>query len=392
MPGRFGSMVWRWAAAVAGAGLLAGAATVLVATAPASAASSFVIGFANPITGSEATYGVSDLNAAQMAANQLNAKGGVDGHKIKLITCDTKGVPATGTACADEFVTDDVNAVIGFFNSSISLPASGILHRAGIPMVSGASTNPQLTEQGFKTVFRVCGTDNYQGLVEAEFAHKVLKDKYAVALNDEETYGEGVANYFAQNFKKEGGHIVAAEGIDATATDYSSVLTQINSLSPKPQVIEFGGFNPAAGLLVKQARGLGMTQTFISDDGVIGPLFYQTGGSATVGSYLSSEPEPQQLPTSKHFVKEYVHKYHAQPTEFAGYVYDCLNVIATAAKSEHGITHRDLVKGLAKIHTYKGVTGVVNFNKIGNNITPQYLMFKVINASTNKVDWNPNAK
>lgn len=379
--------------------VLAVAATASVMlSAPVAASSPFVIGFGNPLTGSEATYGVSDEHAVDMAASQINKSGGVDGHQVKIDACDTQGTPAIGVACANSFVSDHVNAVVGFFNSDISIPASAILHTANIPMVSAASTSPTLTEQGFNNVFRVCGTDNYQGEVEADFAYKELHVKRAVALNDEETYGQGVASFFSQNFKKLGGKVLESEGINADATDFTSVLTQIKSLSPSVQVIEFGGFNPAAGLLVKQAHGLGLDVPFISDDGVIGPLYYQTGGQATVGSYLSSSPTPQNLaqgkgaiPQAKTFLKDYV-KQFGQPTQFAGYSYEAVEVIAQAAEHEHSISADSVIKGLAATHSYHGATGVVDFDSIGNNITPQYLIYKVKPGGGNLALWNPNAK
>jgi branched-chain amino acid transport system substrate-binding protein len=389
---RSGTLNWHKLLAL---GTTAAALSLAVAACGSTAATGggkapFVIGFANPITGAEATYGVSDLNAVNMAAASINAHGGVDGHQIKIISCDTKADPATGIACAHLFVSDNVNAVIGFFNSDISIPASGILHSAGIPMVSGASTNPQLTLQGFKNVFRICGTDNFQGQVEAEFVYKVLHIKTAVAINDEETYGEGVSQYFVQNFQRLGGRILSQQGINASATDFTSLLTQIKGLNPG--AIQFGGFNPAAGLLAKQAKELGIDVPFISDDGTIGPLFYQTGGAATVGAYLSSEPAPQDLATAKGFVSDYVKKYGNQPTEFAGYNYDCVGVLAAAARAAGSISPSAIIKGLAGIHSYHGVTGVIDFDNLGNNITPQYLIYKVQPGGGNAVFWNPNAK
>lgn len=391
------SVALKYLGALTAAGAIATAASMAWATAPVAAASQFVVGFANPITGAEATYGVSDQHAVEMAAAQINKAGGVLGQQIKIISCDTQATPAIGVACANAFVSDHVNAVIGFFNSSISIPASAILHTANIPMVTGASTNPTLTLQGFKNVFRLCGTDNYQGAVEADFAYKQLHVKRVVVLNDEETYGQGVSSFFSSTFKKLGGTVVAPQGINAAAADFSSVLTQIKGITPAIQAIQFGGFNPAAGLLVKQARALGITVPFITDDGVIGPLFYQTGGAATVGSYLSSAPSPQDLAHVKGaskpaqtFLKAYVAKY-GQPTNFAAYNYDCLYVLASAAKAEHGTSAGDLIKGLAATHKYQGVTGIVNFNKIGNNVTPQYLMYKVQSNGANKIFWNPNA-
>jgi branched-chain amino acid transport system substrate-binding protein len=375
-------------------GLAAAAAMVAaaagVATAHRAPAAPIVIGFANPLTGSEASYGVSDYDAVKLAAAQINNSGGVLGRQIKILPYDTKGDVATGVAGANYFVSQHVTAVIGFFNSSISLPASAILHRADIPMVSAASTNPKLTEQGFHNVFRVCGTDNFQGTDEADFLYKVLHKTTAVAINDEEVYGQGVSQYFAAEFKKDGGKILAAEGVSANQTDFSSLLTQIKSL--KPQVVQFGGFYTAAGLLVKQMRGLGLKAVFMSDDGTIGPEYTQIGGAATIGTYVSSEPSPQIVPSARTFVKQYVARYHQQPTEFAGYNYDALEILAHAIKVAKTTAAAGIIKALAHTKNYHGVTGTITFNSIGNNIAATYDIFKVVKTSSGlnySVAWRP---
>lgn len=363
------------------------AAPALAARHPAGGAP-IVIGFANPLTGSEASYGQSDLKAVELAAAQINAKGGVLGRPIKILPWDTKADPATGVAGANYFVTQKVTAVIGFFNSSISIPASAILHRADIPLVSAASTNPALTAHGYKNVFRVCGTDNFQGTDQALFLYKVLHIKTAVALNDEEVYGEGVSQYFQKEFKKLGGKILLTEGVNANQTDFSSLLTQIKSR--KPGAIEFGGFYTAAGLMVKQAASLGIKTVWMQDDGTIGPQYTQIGGAATAGTYLSSEPAPQNLVSAKTFVRQYVAKYHAQPTEFAGYNYDAMMLIAHAMAIAKGTSAGAIIRALAKTKGYRGVTGPITFDKVGNNTTATYLIFQVKKHKLAQVPiWNP---
>lgn len=380
--------VHRAAAVCAAAGLLgASAAPSALAAAHKASGPPIVIGLASPLTGSEASYGQSNLKAVLLAAAQVNAKGGVLGRPIKILQWDTKGDPATGVAGANYFVTQNVTAVIGFFNSSISIPASAVLHRAGIPMVSAASTNPKLTEQGFKNVFRVCGTDNFQGTDQALYLYKVLHVKTAVALNDEEVYGEGVSQYFQQEFKKLGGKILLSEGVSANQTDFSSLLTQIKALHPG--AVEFGGFYTAAGLMVKQAAALGLKTIWMQDDGTIGPEYTQIGGKATVGTYLSSEPAPQNLASARTFVAQYVAKYHSQPTEFAGYYYDALMLIVHAIQVAKSTDHAAVIAALAKTKNFPGVTGPITFNAQGNNVTATYLIFKVLPNLSQVPVWNP---
>jgi branched-chain amino acid transport system substrate-binding protein len=380
--------VRRTAASVVAAALLAaGTAGSSAQAARKASGPPIVIGFANPLTGSEASYGQSDLKAVELAAAQINAQGGVLGRPIKILQWDTKGDPATGVAGANYFVTQNVTAVIGFFNSSISIPASVVLHRAGIPMVSGASTNPKLTEQGFKNVFRICGTDNFQGTDQALFLYKVLHVKTAVALNDEEVYGEGVSQYFQKEFTKLGGKILLSEGVSANQTDFSALLTKIKSLHPG--AVEFGGFYTAAGLMVKQAASLGLKTIWMQDDGTIGPQYTQIGGKATVGTYLSSEPAPQDLASARTFVAQYVAKYHSQPTEFAGYNYDALRLIAHAIEVAKSTNHAAIIRALAKTKNFPGVTGPITFDAQGNNITAAYLIYKVLPNLSQVPVWNP---
>jgi len=366
---------------VAVSGSLAGAARHHASGPP------IVIGFANPLTGSEASYGQSDLKAVELAVAQVNAKGGVLGRPLKLLPYDTKADPATGVAGANYFVSQHVTAVIGFFNSSISIPASAILHRADIPLVSAASTNPKLTEQGFANVFRVCGTDNFQGTAQADFLVKELHLKTAVALNDEEVYGEGVSQYFQAEFKKDGGKVLMSEGVSANQTDFSALLTQIKAMHP--QVIEFGGFYTAAGLMAKQAAALGIKAVWMQDDGTIGPEYTQIGGKATLGTYLSSEPAPQDIASAATFIRQYVAKYHQQPTEFAAYNYDALNIIAHAIAAARSTGAGPVIKALARTKNFPGATGTVTFGPTGNNLTAAYLIYAVKKGLKTVPIWNP---
>lgn len=170
------------------------------------------IGAAGQLTGPEAVFGSDMLNGVKLSVDEWNAKGGVLGKKIELIPGDDQAEPRQAVALANKFTEEGVVGVVGHFNSSCSIPASEVYHKAGIPEISHASTNPKLTEQGFDNVFRVCGRDDQQGKAAADFAVQKLKVKRVAIIHDKTTYGQGFAEEFKKNLGS-GVEVVIFEGI-----------------------------------------------------------------------------------------------------------------------------------------------------------------------------------
>src|SRR5664279_816998 len=201
-------------------------------------ASVIKIGAAGQLTGPEAVFGSDMLNGVKLAVEEWNAKGGVLGKKIELVPGDDQAEPRQAVAVANKFTAEGVVGVVGHFNSSCSIPASEVYHKAGIPQISHASTNPKLTEQGFENVFRVCGRDDQQGKAAGDFAVQKLKVKRVAVIHDKSTYGQG----FAEEFRKNLGpsvKVAAFEGITKGEKDYSPIVTKIKALNP--DLIFFGG-------------------------------------------------------------------------------------------------------------------------------------------------------
>ena len=269
--------------AVSSLGILA-AAIVL----SGSSTGDFVLGIGLPLTGSNATYGQASMESEQLAIDYLNAHGGILGHPVKVISWDTKADPATGVAGAHNFVSQNVNAVVGFFNSDVTVPAIRILEQANIPLFGDNPSTPKLASLNLKNFIRLTGDDALEGVIQAQFAIKKLNAKTVVALDDQEAFGEAFAQAFVDEFKKEGGQVLDYEGVDPTANDYSSILTKVASL--KPDLFEFSGFYQPAGLLIKQARQMGITSTYITDSAVYGDKYLQIAGKAAVGSYMTNNP------------------------------------------------------------------------------------------------------
>ena len=157
------------------------------------------IGVVGPMTGDQSKMGLDVKNGTELAVKEWNQKGGVLGKKIELLVEDDQHDPKQAVAVANKLVHAGVAGVIGHFNSSASIPASAVYNKSKVPMITPASTNPQLTEQGFEYVFRVCGRDDQQGLVAAIFVSDVLKLKKVAVIHDKTTYGQGLADEFKRH-------------------------------------------------------------------------------------------------------------------------------------------------------------------------------------------------
>src|SRR6187402_398249 len=192
-------------------------------------------GVAGPLTGGIAHQGKDDENGVALAIEHANAKRLVIGGKpvtFRMMSEDDQGDPKVGTLVAQKFVDARVAAVIGHLNSGVTIPASEIYARAGIPVISGSATNPALTERGLKGVFRTVGRDDQQGPAIAAYMMGELKGTRAAIVDDKTAYGEGLAVEVERALKGAGAQIVARERTTDKDTDFKAVLTKIKSKNP----------------------------------------------------------------------------------------------------------------------------------------------------------------
>lgn len=333
------------------------------------------IGVAGPLTGDQAKMGYDLINGVTLAVDEWNSKGGVLGKKITIVKGDDRRDPREAVSVANKMVNEDVVGVIGHFNSSCSIPASRIYHEGGVIQITPASTNPELTEQGFNTIFRVCGRDDQQGGAGAKFVLETLKKNRIAILHDKTTYGQGLADEFKRNVESKT-QIVAYEGIVQGENDYTAVLTKIKQLNP--EIIYFGGIYPEAGLLVKQMRDIGLDAIFVSGDGVIDPEFIKIGGKATEGSYMTFGPDIKKVPSAKYFVENYTKKF-GEIGPYSVYSYDAANILLKAITEVKTI---DREKVAAAIHNmkYEGAIGNIEFDKKGDVVVAPYILWVVKNS------------
>jgi ABC-type branched-subunit amino acid transport system substrate-binding protein len=170
-----------------------------------------------------------------MAVAELNSQGlSIGGKKVKfeLVAEDDAADPKQGTAAAQKLCDAKVNGVVGHLNSGTTIPASKVYNQCGLPMISPSATNPELTQLGYKNVFRLLANDNELGAGLARHAQQVLKLKKVAIIDDRTAYGKGVAEVFARTAKELGMEVVSQQYTNDKAVDFMSILTAIKNKKP----------------------------------------------------------------------------------------------------------------------------------------------------------------
>jgi len=367
-PLRDGSKSARWALAILltfGANFAQGAEVIK-------------IGVAGPMSGELAKMGHNIRTGVEMAIAEWNATGGVLGSKIELLVGDDQLDPLQAKRVAQKMVKEGVWGIIGHLNSSSSISASTVYNEAGIPQITPSSTDPRLTEQGLDNVFRTCGRDDQQAAVAADFIYNHLKARRVAVIHDKTPYGQGLGEAFKRAVSKRGkGLVVAYEGITQGEQDHTAVLKKIKTT--RPQAIYFGGIYPDGGLVLRQARELGIKAFFVSGDGVIDPEFVKIAGEeAALGSYLTFSPDPALVPSASAFIEKYKKKYGGLGP-YSISAYDATNVLLHAiqlAKPKDN-TKGELIKVSKAIHamTHEGTLGRLRWDRKGDLVDSPYVVY-----------------
>jgi len=347
--------------------------------------SEIVIGEFGSLTGTTATFGISTKNGIDMAVDDLNKVGGLLGKKVRIIVEDDQGKPEEAQTVVTKLITkDQVAAILGEVASSRTMAAAPVAQQNGIPLITPSSTNPKVTQIG-DYIFRVCFIDPFQGFAIAKFMFNSLKVKNVAILRDiKNDYSVGLADFFTQNFTKMGGAIVANESYSEGDTDFSAQLTAIKSKNP--QAVMMPGYYTEVGLVVRQARKLGLNIPFVGGDGWDSPKLVEIGGEALEGSYYSnhfavSDPNPM----IQKFVSDYKARYSAIPDALAGLGYDSANILFDAIKRANSTDGAKIRDAIASTKDFPGVTGTITIGPDRNAVKPAVIL-EVKNGQLAKVE------
>ena len=343
------------------------------------AAEPIKIAVGGPHTGSYAAFGEQMLRGALKAAEDINAKGGIEGKKIEIVKVDDECKPMVAVNAANDIVSKyKANAVVGHFCSSSTIPASKTYWEYDTLMITPASTNPEVTERKLDNVLRMCGRDDQQGVVAANFVADELSAKRIAILHDKTTYGLGLAKAFQEALGKTKSKPkeVLFEGITRGERDFSTLVTKIRA--DKADVVYFGGLHSEAGPLLKQMRDQGLKADFVSGDGIVSKDFVTAagGGKYVEGVYVTFGSDPRNLEESKTVVASFL-KEGKEPEGYTLYSYASVQAIAAAieAVDDNDRSGKKLADWL-KAHEVKTVMGPKAWNQAGDLKTSDYVIYR----------------
>ena len=341
-----------------------------------------LIGLGGPITGPNAKFGEQLLKGARMAAEVVNEQGGINGKQVFVVPADDACEAKQARSVANRLVNEGVAAVIGHFCSSSTIPASEVYAERNLLMITPGSTNPQVTDKGFPTVFRTCGRDDQQGSVAADYIAAVLKPKALAVIHDKDTYGQGLADAMRARLKQKH-HMqeILYEGITRGDKDFNSLITKMKGL--KVDVIFFGGVATEGGLLVRQATEQGLKARFVSGDGIITENFPAITGPAVKGVLMTFGQDPRLIPQAAAVVDRF-RKSGYDPEAYTLYSYASAQVIFEALKNTGNTHDGKVLAAYIRAHTFDTVMGPKAFDAKGDLKQSDYVMFEWVETEPGK--------
>lgn len=348
------------------------------------------------MTGGSASFGISSKNGIDLALKKINEKGVLGGKKLSLVVADDKSEASEATNGMQKLISQDkVVAVIGPNQSSAVIAAGAINNGSKVPAITPMGTNPDVTvdpktQKTREYSFRTCFIDPFQGTVMANFASKELKvQKAAILIDNTSDYAKGLAQFFKENFVKNGGAVVAEEAYLQKDTDFKATLTKIKAAAP--DFIYIPGYYQEVGLIVKQAREMGITVPMAGGDGWDSSKLPEIAGKAALdNTFFSSLYSPDDVSDlNKEFVAEYQKAYNAKPDVFAALAYDSALLVAKAIEDAKSAEPAKIGAAMAKISGFKGVSGEVTFNEQHNPIKSAVIIEHKDGVQTFKTKVNP---
>ncbi len=349
------------------------------ATAPAGGELIVRIGHVAPLSGAQAHSGKDNENGTRMAIEDLNKQGmeiGGKKAKFEIVAEDDAADPKQGTAAAQKLCDAKVAGVVGHLNSGTTIPASKVYNDCGIPHVTGAATNPDLTKPAYKTTYRIIANDLALGAGLAFYAADTLKLKKVAVIDDRTAYGQGVAEIFKKTAKEKGMTVVDEQFTTDKATDFMAILTAVKAKNP--DAIFYGGMDPQAGPMLRQMEQLGMGKVkYFGGDGICTAEIAKLAGSPkTVENVICAEGGASlaKMPGGEAWKKRYDEKYPNQFQVYSPYTYDATFVLADAMKRAGSIDPKVYLPELIKT-SFKGITTTIEFEPNGELKNPAITLY-----------------
>lgn len=321
------------------------------------------VGFLSPVTGPQAANGVDNRDGVLLAIKEINARGIQVGGKpvrFELDINDDGADPKQGVQIAQSLADRKVKFVLGPYNSGVAMPASRVLADADIVTFTVAS-NPKITQQGHRNLFRIGASDNQLGTKMATYAAQDLKIKTVAVIDDRTAYGQGVAKEFSDEARRQGIKVVTNEFTTDKSTDFTAILTSVRA--SKAEAVFYGGYSPQGGPMLRQMRALGLNVPLLGGDGICSSetaLLSQVAGHLNTyctqgGSMLDKSDKGQK------FIERYRAEYKRDPLTYAAAFYDGMHLLAAAIEATQSTDGKKIVEHVAK-GKYAGVSGEYSYD------------------------------
>lgn len=334
------------------------------------------IGYGGVLTGPDGQLGTKTLNGSLVAVDEWNAKGGVLGKQVEIIQRDDEAKPNQAVGVAQELCASGVVAVIGHFNSGCTIPASSIYQENNILEITPASTNPQVTERGIPTLFRLCGRDDQQGRVSAEYAATKLNLKKVAVLHNKSAYGQGLAEEFKRRFTELGGTVTSFVGVPQEELNFRAEISRVKSEGVDG--VFWGGMYAQGGPFFNQLREAGLGLPFLSGEGCFEQEFVNTVGNNATGAFLSFGPDYTAKPEAKHFLEKY-RKDYGDEGPYSIYGYEAMNILLGAIQ-ESGSTDAKKLAATIRSHKWETTMGTLQFDGKGDLTKTNFIIWTVKNG------------
>lgn len=340
------------------------------------------IGTIGPLTGDVATYGISTKNGVEIAVDQVNENGGINGKKVVLISEDTRGDQTEAANAASKLIErDKVVAIVGGVISAETLTAGPIANDAGVVMISSSSTAQGVPEIG-DYIFRNCLSDEVQAVQLAEFAATELGLKRFAIMFTNNDYGLSLKNAF-EGKAKEIAEVVGVETYNDGEKDFRAQLTKLKGANP--DALYIAGYYTEAAKIAQQAKEQGLEVQLLGADGFYSPVLIELGGGAVDGAVFTAgffTDDPSE--NAQNFVKAYMEKFNEEPDMFAAQAYDAAMILLTALKNTDGQGGEALQQAMLNTKDFPGITGVTSFTEVGDAIK-DIIILKVENGKFVKI-------
>ncbi|WP_051191537.1 branched-chain amino acid ABC transporter substrate-binding protein [Microbacterium luticocti] len=342
-----------------------------------------VLGMIAPFSGSESAFGDYMKNGAQLAVNEINADGGVNGRKLELKVEDGACDATTAVAAANKLVTDGIAVSVGGYCSGSTLPTLPIFDSAKIPMIIPAANSNKLVEAGLPGVFLLNGTGTQQAQAAVAYAKK--SGIHTVATVDDSTaYSVDLATSFASQAKDAGLTVTFTSTVTPGESDYSAVATQL--AKQKPDMVYWTGYYQEGGLIVRQATDAGFDGLFLVGDGSVDAKFAQIAGKGYTDKVLGTFTQtPDMLTGADTWIADYKKLAGAEPGPYSTQSYDAVRVAAQAIKDAGSTDFDKVVAALKGLKDFKTFAGPLTFTDQGTRTSGGFVIVKIDPATGNFV-------